>query len=216
MADIFQEVDEELRRERLKQLWERYGSVILVVAVLIVAGVGGWRGYQWWEAKQAAEAGTVFESAIALSAQGKHQEAEAAFRTIAEKGGAYAVLARIRAAEELAHSDRDGAVKALDAVAADSNVARTWRELARVRAGLLMVDSAAYDTLRQRLESLTSDQGAFRHTARELLALSAWRAGDKTIARQWIDALMNDAATPPGTRARAEMLLALSTTEPKG
>ena len=70
MADIFREVDEEVRRERLKQLWDRYSTLIVAVAVLIIAGIGGWRGYQWWEAKKAAEAGAVFESAVTLASEG--------------------------------------------------------------------------------------------------------------------------------------------------
>ena len=50
MSDIFQEVDEEVRRERLMQLWKRYGNFVIAAAVIVVLGVGGWRGYQWWDA----------------------------------------------------------------------------------------------------------------------------------------------------------------------
>ena len=64
VSDIFNEVDEEVRREQLKKLWERYGILIIALAVLFVAAVGGWRGYQWWEAKKAAEAGAAFEAAV--------------------------------------------------------------------------------------------------------------------------------------------------------
>ena len=46
LADIFHEVDEEVRRERLQRLWERYSIHIIALAVLIVAGIGGWRGYE--------------------------------------------------------------------------------------------------------------------------------------------------------------------------
>ena len=215
MSDIFREVDEEVRRERLKQLWDRYNGLIIAVAILIIAGIGGWRTYQWWDAKKAAEAGAVFESAVALASENKHDEAEAAFSAIANKGGAYGVLARLRAAGELARKDRDGAVKQYDAIASDSSTPRTLRDLANARAGLLLVDTASYEAMRTRLEPLTRENGAFRHTAREVLALTAWRTGDKAAARQWVDAIMNDAATPAGTRARAEMLLALGATSAK-
>ena len=52
MSDIFQEVDEEVRREQLKRLWERYGTLLIASCILVIAGVGAWRGYEWWEAKQ--------------------------------------------------------------------------------------------------------------------------------------------------------------------
>ena len=44
MSDIFQEVDEEVRRERLEQLWKRYGIYIIAAVLLVLACVGGWRG----------------------------------------------------------------------------------------------------------------------------------------------------------------------------
>ncbi len=63
MSDIFREVDEEVRREKLKQLWERHSNLIVALALLIVLGVGGWRGYDWWETRKSAESGAAFEAA---------------------------------------------------------------------------------------------------------------------------------------------------------
>ena len=88
MADIFHEVDEEVRRERLQKLWDRYSIYIIGLAVLIVAAIGAWRAYQWWEAKKAAAAGAAFESALSLSDEGKHAEADAAFAKIAAEAPA--------------------------------------------------------------------------------------------------------------------------------
>ena len=97
MADIFNEVDEEVRRERLQKLWDRYGIYVIALAVLIVAGIGAWRGYEWWQAKKAAAAGAAFESALSLSEAGKHAEAEAAFAKVAAEAPAgYRTLARLR------------------------------------------------------------------------------------------------------------------------
>ena len=67
MADIFHEVDEEVRRERLKKLWDRYSIYLIGLAVLIVAGIGAWRGYEYWVAKKAAAAGAAFEAAMKLT-----------------------------------------------------------------------------------------------------------------------------------------------------
>ena len=97
MADIFHEVDEEVRREQLKKLWNRYSNHAVAAAILLVAAVGGWRGYEWWEAKKAAETGAAFEAASALAEAGKHADAEAAFAKIAVNGtSGYRNLARLR------------------------------------------------------------------------------------------------------------------------
>ncbi|HEX5508184.1 MAG TPA: tetratricopeptide repeat protein [Pseudolabrys sp.] len=217
MADIFHEVDEEVRRERLQKLWERYSIHIIAVAVLIVLGVGGWRGYQWWEAKKAAEAGAAFEAAVTLSDQGKHTEAEAAFAKIAAQApSGYRALARLRSAAELVQKDPKQAVKAYDDVAADASLGQTLQDLAAVRAGMLLVDTASLDEMRKRLEPLTASGRAFRHSARELLALSAWRNHDITAAKHYIEMISNDAETPAGTRTRIEVLSALIAGTGKG
>ena len=85
MADIFHEVDEEVRREQLKKLWDRYSIYLIALAVLIVAGIGAWRGYEYWVAKKAAAAGAAFEAAGVLSEQGKYAEAEAAFAKVGSR-----------------------------------------------------------------------------------------------------------------------------------
>lgn len=217
MSDIFQEVDEEIRREQLNKLWQRYGHYLVGLCILIVAGVGAWRGYQWWEAKKAGEAGAAFEQAATLAETGKHQEAEAAFAKLATDGTAgYRVLARLREAGELAPTDPKAAVAAYDAIAADTSADRLTRDLAAVRAGYLLVDTAPYAELRERLEPLTTADRPFRHSAREILALSAWKSGDMAAARQWTDLIMSDPQSPPQTRSRAQVLSELIAANGKG
>lgn len=217
MTDIFQEVDEEVRREQLKKLWDQYGNYFIAVCVLVVVGVAAWRGYQWWEAKQAAQSGAAFEQAVTLAAAGKHQEAEAAFAKLATDGTAgYRVLARLREAAELSTTDSKGAVAAYDEIAADKSAGQIIEDLAAVRAGFLLVDTAPYSEIRDRLEPLAAADRTFRYSAREILALSAWKANDVTAARQWIDMIMIDPQTPAGTRSRVGVLSELIAASGKG
>jgi hypothetical protein len=210
LADIFHEVDEEVRRERLQKLWDRYSIYIIGLAVLIVAGMAAWRGYEWWIAKQAAAAGAQFEQALTLSEQGKHDEAEQAFTKIAgEAPAGYRILARLRAATELAQTKPADAVKAYDQIAADASLGQTLQDLASLRAAMLLADSAALAEMERRLVPLTEPGRSFRASARELLALSAWQNHDAAAARKYIEMLTADAETPPGARARAEVLSAL-------
>jgi len=217
VTDIFHEVDEEVRREQLKKLWQQYGNYLIAACVLIVVGVAAWRGYQWWQAKQAAQSGAAFEQAVTLAESGKHKEAEAAFAELAADGTAgYRVLARLREAAELARSDPKAAVSAYDEITADTNAGQVIEDLAAARAGFLLVDTAPYSEIRNRLEPLTTADRTFRHSAREILALSAWKAGDMTAARQWTDMIMTDPQTPTGTRSRAAVLSDLLAASGKG
>jgi hypothetical protein len=210
VSELFDEVDEEVRREQLKKLWDKYSLFIIGAALLVVAAVGGWRGYQYLEAKKAAEAGNAFNRAIELSEQGKHAEAEAAFADLAAKApSGYRTLARFRAAGEAAGRDPKAGAKMFDDIAADRSISPDLQALARLRAAGLLVDSASYAEIKQRLEPETAPGATFRHSARELLALSAWRANDSAAARQWLDMIALDGDTPPGLRSRAEALQAL-------
>ena len=182
MADIFQEVDEEVRRERLIKLWQQYGNLIIALCILIVAAVGGWRGYEWWQNRKAAESGAAFEAAVRLAEAGKHQESEAAFAKLA----------------------------------ADRNAGQVIQDLAALRSGFLLVDTAPYSEIRQRLEPQTAADKPFRHSARELLALSAWKSGDMAAAKQWATMIITDPLTPQGTRSRAEVLTELIASSGKG
>jgi len=211
VSDIFNEVDEEVRREQLKKLWDQYSLYIVAGAVLVVLLVAGWRADEWWETKKAAEAGAAFQAAMALSEQNKHAEAEAAFAQIASGSAAgYRDISRLREAAELAQRDPKAAVSAYDALAADGRIPPLLRDLAALRAGFILVDSGSFADVRRHLEPLTQPDGTFRNTARELVGLSALRAGDLAAARNWFDMIMNDAGASEGTRRRIDMLMTLA------
>lgn len=199
-----------MRRERLKKLWDRYSVLIISAVVLIIAGVGGWRGYDYLETKKAQEAGAAFEAAVTLSEENKSAEAEAAFNKIAaEAPKGYRTLARLRAAAESAKRDPKAAAQLFDAVAADASVGVAEQDLAKVRAAGLLMESLSFADMMQRLQPAAAAGRTYRHTARELLALSAWRNNDTAATRQWLDAITADAQTPPSMRSRAEALQAL-------
>ena len=211
MSDIFHEVDEEVRREQLKKLWQRYGNYVVALLVVLVVGVGAWRGYSYWEAKKAAESGAAFEAATTLAEAGKHAEAEPAFAKVAAEGTTgYRNLARMRAAAELAQIDAKAAVGAYEKIAGDSGAGPDLQDLAAVRAGALLMNAGNFAEARIRLEPVAANDRPFRHTARELLVAAAWRSGDTALAKRWLDLMMSDPQTPPGTRSRVEMLAALS------
>ena len=216
MSDIFSEVDEELRREQLRKLWEGYGVYLIAACVRLVAAVGGWRTYEWFEAKKAAESGSAFQAAAALAAEGKNKEAEEAFAKLASTGTtSYRTLAKFREAAELARRDTKAAVAIYDSLAADASAGRVLQDMAALRAGTILVDTAPYSEIAQRLEPLTASDRTFRHSARGSLALAAWRAKDIAAMRRWSDMVLADTETPTGTRGQIQMLLALSDADKK-
>lgn len=216
MSDVFREVDEEVRREQLKKLWERYQALIVGVVLLVVVGVGGWRVYEWQQTRLAAQVGTQFENAITLADKGEHAEAEKAFAQIAASGTpSYRELARIRQAAALAASDPAAATEIYKQISADSSVEPVLRDLASLRAAAHLIDAGSHVDARKLLEPLAQPGHDFRHAARELLALNAYKAGDRPGALKWYAAILTDAETPASSRTRVEMLIALSAADGK-
>jgi hypothetical protein len=211
MSDIFREVDEDLRREQFKRLWDRFGAYVIAVAVLIVVAVGGYKAWEWWETSRAAATGDRFLAALTLSEEGKHDEAIAALDALAADGsGDYPVLAIFRSAgEKAAAGDNPGAVAAYDAISGRSGLPPLVGDLARIRAALILADSQTPQELTARIGDLAQTGNPWRHAAREILGLAAFRTNDLTTARQYFDEIVGDQDSGQGVRSRAQLMLGL-------
>lgn len=210
MSDIFKEVDEEVQRDKVAMFFRRHANLLIGVALLVVIGVGGYRVWSYFEMKKAAESGRAFEAALSLAASGNDAEARAAFEALGRDAPAgYKALVAFRLASDLAKTDRPAAVKAFDALAADGALDQTLRDLAKLRAGLLLVDSQAFGDVRQRLEPLAAPGQAWRLAAREALAAAALKAGDGASAEKFLDQILADPEASRTYRERAEVMMAL-------
>ena len=207
MSDIIREVDEELRRERFMKLWARYGIYVVAAAVLVVVAVGGWRAWDWYVTREAAKSGARFEAAIALANQGRRFEAEAEFNALAKEGTAgYRLLARFRAAAEAGKSDAGAGVVAYDAIAADTSIESAIRDIARVQAGLLLVDTASVAEITSRMQLLLLPSNPYRNSARELLGLAHYRTGEREAAAKLFGEILADPEVPPSMRNRVQLM----------
>ena len=211
MSDIFREIDEELRRENLLKLWQRYGkyAVMLAVAAVVATALAvGWREYRL---KERQAEGVRYAAALDLARQGKDQEAEAAFAAIAQGGGSRALLARFEQASlEAKSGDRTKAAALYDAIAKDGGLEETYRDLATLLAARLEVDQDPKQSI-ARLEPLAQAGNPYRATALELTAIADLKEGDIKTARTTYQKLADDPSVPAGARARAaEMLQALA------
>jgi hypothetical protein len=203
---LFREVDEEVRQEQIKKLWDKYGNYFTALCVVIVLVVAGFKGWQYWQLTQSQEAARSYDAAVKLLADGKNAEADAAFAAINHAG--YGKIATLRRAESLiAQGKDDEAVAVYDALAVDNNADQAVRDLARMRAAYALVDKLAPAELLSRIGSFDNDQSPWRGAAREVFALSAYRTGDLAMADRYLNAIVADNATPHGLRQRARTML---------
>ena len=213
MGDIFREVDEELRQERVEKLWKQYGKFVIAAAVLIVIGVAGWKFWQSQERDARIAEGAKFAVAASLLEEGKTADAAKAFAALAEgTSSGYAILARLNeAAIRVQAGDAAGAIEIYDTVASDGSVPGSIRKLATVLAGLqaLRVDSIDLAAIEAKLGPLTQAGEAYRYTALEILAIAARKAGDIEKTKTQYKSIVDDPAAPTGVRSRASQMIGI-------
>jgi len=210
VSDIFREIDDELRRENLLQLWSRYGRYIIAAAVLLVligAGIFAWR--QHLASERLAQA-KRYTAALALARQNKEEEAAKLFATLAN-GGGYGIPAGFQEAALLAKAgDRQGAIAAYDRLAASATVGREYRDLAVLFSVMHQLPDGDPQAAIQLLAPLTENGNPWRASALDVTAAAKLKAGDRGGALEIYQTLADDLAAPRALRARAaEMVAAL-------
>jgi len=206
---LFREVDEEVRKEQIAKIWKRYGNVFVGLSIGIVVAVAGLKGWQYWQRMQAENAGSAYFAAATLQEDKQTEQALAAFEALA-KGShtGYATLARFRVADALAaEGKRDEAVKAYDALAADSSLDKSLRDAARVRAAYLLADTASANALTKRLSGLDAKDSPWRDTVNEIIAVASYRAGDYGDADRRMNEVMASPDLTSAARQRAQIFL---------
>jgi hypothetical protein len=208
MSDIFQEVDEEVRRDKAVEFWTKHQNLIFGVAVLIVLATAGYRFYEYRRLQASEAAGAAFQQALDLDRDGKAADARAALAKVAGDGPAgYEVLARFAEAALTAKSDPKAGAAAYYALADDASLDPLFRDAARLREALARLGAGDVEAAKSELETLAAPTGVFRNTARLTLGAIAIQAKDYATAGKWLDLVVADPAAPASERQSAESLL---------
>jgi hypothetical protein len=205
---LFREVDEEVRQEQYKKIWDRYGNHIIAICIVVVVGVAGFKGWQYWQVKQSEEAGQAYFGALKTATGGKVDEGIQQLGAISHAG--YKGLAELRAAALLATQGKTAeAVAAFEAVAATTSADPTLRDLAAIRAGYLQADTLSPEDLQAKLSRFDVEGSPWRNAVREITGLAAWRTKNYMLADKTMNAIVADPEAPADLRQRAQTLIGL-------
>jgi hypothetical protein len=203
LSDIFREVEEDVRREKLEKFWKAYGDYIIALAAAIILGIAAFELWQRYEANQRARAAMAFAAAQHMSDPRKAADAFADLAKTAPAG--YRLLARMAQANSmLAAGQRETAVALYREIAGEDK--GSIGAVARVRVGWAMADSASRADLQAVLAPLETPSAVFKPMADEILAYSDYRNHDLAKATQEFDALSSDPATPGQIKVRARAM----------
>lgn len=214
MIDLIDEIKEDLHHERLGRLWQKYGSLVIGLAVLIVVATAG---KVWWENRMVGQEemlGKKYYQAIELYKEGKKADANALMDKLRKSDGkGYAVLGQLKKAEALLAANKlDEAIAVYHTIASDGMVEPVFQDLALLLATNLEIEhhKAERATIDPTLAKLASSKSVWRFSAMELQASYALELGDKAKALAIYTALNNEYFAPQDIRERAaEMQQAL-------
>lgn len=202
MADIFDEIDEELKQDRAKQVWARYGKFVIAAAAAVVLGVGASQGYTAWQQSQAETAANIYSQALAADDAVASLEADLGRLT-----DGYALLGRFRiAAGRASAGDAAGAETMYLEIAGDTAVDALYRDAATLLSVMNAPDASNPSDLRKRLAPLADGAGPWRPLALELSAALDLKAGDRAAAAAKLREVIELDGTPPELRQRAAQL----------
>lgn len=212
--NIFREVDEELRSDRMRALWRRIAPFVIGAAVAIVAIVAVNEGWAWYSNSQSSQSSEELYAAIDSASKDDLTAAKAELDTLAANGtGGYPVLAEFAKAALLAKSgDSAGAVAAYDKLANDQSNVRL-RELALLQAAAILVDTGTVADVEARVGTIATDGNPMRRVAHELIGLAQFKAGDNEAAKASFEAILNDPLAQEGIRNRVAYYLAAMTSD---
>lgn len=203
-SSFIDEVNEELRRERLYKQFRRYGPFVAAAIVLLV---GGTAANEWRKSRAEAQAQAAGDALLTAAAAEDADARAEALSDLASAEDAPVVTAFLAAAQFVESDDLDEARRRYEAIAAGADTPPVYRDLAQFKALLLPNDGLSSDERIGRLEALTGAGAPFRALALEQIAVVHVGTGNTEAALSVLQDLILDANAPEGLRLRATQLI---------
>lgn len=205
MTDFLEEIEEQLRSDRYRQLFRRGLPWAIGVALAALAiALAAW-GYQTWRQHQDAKASEAYAAALDVLAKGDLNGAYAKFETAADTPSrGYKSLALMQEAGiRLDQGKTEEAVKLFDE-SAEAAPSKLIGDMARLKSAFALMDTAPYEAMQERLTPLMDAKRPYAAAAREALAMAKLRAGRVQEARSDFQVLQLQPDATQGERQRAQ------------
>jgi hypothetical protein len=202
---FLREVDEELRRDQLRDFWTKRGVALVAVLLLAMAAFGGWLYWQHRQTSAAAEQGERFTAALDDLGGGARDKARPVLAEIAKDGTpGYRAMAKIAQADlAIERGELPAAAALFGEVAADATLPQPIRDLALVRQTAAQYDTLQPQAVIQRLKPLAVKGNPWLGSAGEMVALSHLKLNQKREAGALFQAIAQDEGVPDTLRSRA-------------
>ena len=205
MADIFDEINEDLKRDQMQLLWARYGKLVMMAVASIVLLVALHQGYSALQTNQAEASASSYQQALQSDDVVGALEAQ-----LGQLSDGYGMLAQFQIAAEQAANDDYGAAEASYLkLASDVSLDPLYQQMAALLSVMVAPKDADVSALEARLSALETGVGPWQAMALETGAGLALREGNTKIAVTKYKRLMEMTDVPAGMRQRAERMIVM-------
>lgn len=209
MVDVFSEVDEQLRAERLRSFMQRAVPAFIAALILSVLAVAGVEGWQMYQSNRSAKASQTYQAAVNTGAAGDVDKAFQQFDDLAKHGGPYQALALMQQGGIRMGQDKSAEAAALFDKAAGASKSPIVSDMAALKSAYATMDTAPLASLEAKLTPLIAPDRPYHIQAREALALARLANGKAADAKKDLVAVANQLDTPDSARQRAQAIIAL-------
>ena len=204
MSDIFQEIDEDLRQDKVARLWKAYGKYLVALAVFIILVIASYRFIEHKNEKNREQTSELYELASETGRSGDKKAAiELLSNEMFDENIGYSIISKLKkAALAKSNNDLEGTEIVLKEIITNEDIPLYLRDLARLK--LFASDS---DNNSSQLEVLIEEEGPWKFLALELKGGIQLEGGNLKEARSIFKELTDDANTPNNLRRRASEIL---------
>lgn len=205
---FFDEVDEEVRNEKFKELINKYGAFILAVIIAGLVFAVGYEKFGEWRISKAEQANVRYVQA--LTKQADYEDNIAELESIVNtETGLYKDIARLQIANILLDNNQtEKALDVLNKLYSDTSASEQIREISAVKLATYKIDSASYAEVETLLSPIATKGGAWAPMAKELIAMSALQHGDMAKGKAIYEELLAGNDLSEEFRARINDVLA--------
>jgi len=200
------EIDEEIRRKQLKELWDRFGLYLIATILLIIISFGGYEFSKYLSYKNSEKSSDLYEEAFSALKNDQIDSAKTIFNSLLDESNGYSGLSLFNLANiATKEGDQELALKYLADASKDKSLSKKINDFATLKSGYLLLDIADITEIENKLINLSNSASPFSFYAKEIIALAYFRDKRYAESSQKFEEIANDASSPPNIASRSKI-----------
>lgn len=206
------EVNEELKNEKIKQIWEKYGLFIIAVVTISLTAAISFETIKGWYNKKFQDISDAYSVAVVLQEQEKYDESNKILQAVEEKADnhIYAQLVQFQQANILLEQNKtDEAITILQNIINDEKSDKSLKEIAIIKIASYKLENATFEDIEALLKGMVEEKGNWTVIAQEILAMSAIKHKNLEKAKELYTSILTNPETPENIKNKAQDMLLL-------